>query len=161
MNEMNDIKAPTFAGGNIPIIGQKTRQQRREEERQITKNIGPFMTRTVHLFNRMGQDMNLLHMRVNIAFETMRLLGATDEQIEAAAAQAESRVQELEAAKLAQVQEHLQEEQLLTQPEETQDQAPEDERGIAEAPQLHPGGDPRYSVPEDIPEPEAVNEAAS
>ena len=103
---------------NIPIIGQKTRQQRRDDERQAAKNIGQFMARTMHLFNQMAQDLNLVHMRVNIAFETMRLLGATDEQIKEASAKAEEKVQELEKAKAAQVQEHLQAEQLLTQPED-------------------------------------------
>jgi predicted ATP-grasp superfamily ATP-dependent carboligase len=102
----------------IPIIGQKSRQQRRDDERNAAKNIGQFMARTMHLFNQMAQDLNLVHMRVNIAFETMRLLGATDEQIKEAADKAEAAVQALEDAKLAQVQERLAEAQLLTQPED-------------------------------------------
>ena len=126
---------------NIPIIGQKTRQQRRDDERQAAKNIGQFMARTMHLFNQMAQDLNLVHMRVNIAFETMRLLGATDEQIKEAADKAEAAVQALEDAKLAQVQERLAEEQLLTQPEDDRGAPfgvgevtvlPEDDRGFVD-----------------------------
>lgn len=58
--------------GGVPIIGEKSRQQKREEGRKAAMNMGQLIT-------ELDQAFSWIHFRIDVAFESMRLMGATDE----------------------------------------------------------------------------------
>ena len=91
---------------NIPILGQQTRQQQRDEARKAAADIGPFIKDTKRIIGQLIQEVNNLHTRVNVAFESMRIMGATEELFDQAekdvpARLAEMREKEEAAAKRA------------------------------------------------------------
>jgi len=64
--------------GNIPILGQRQHEMREDAKTPVTKADVQLL---VSIFQ---QALDQVHFRINVSFELIRMMGATDDMLQAA-----------------------------------------------------------------------------